>query len=174
MIVSAILSTADCLLRAIKWALSAEKALTLISLLYFCHILSTSSHLFGNPQRVVWLGWSIHNEPADSSHSPPCLLLFPPTPAWFTMTTESGADSEAKPQENKETEKAISKAADPTSPENQPAQLPVAAGHSTPVRKEQVRPVSQLLTSAQETKSWFTASLTSCSCHLIIYLLVYF
>lgn len=69
------------------------------------------------------------------------------------MTTESGADSEAKPQENKETEKAISKAADPTSSENQPAQLPVAAGHSTPVRKEQVRPISRLLTPTQEIKS---------------------
>lgn len=55
------------------------------------------------------------------------------------MTTESGADSEAKPQENKETEKAISKVADPASSENQPEQLPAAAGHSTPVRKEQVR-----------------------------------
>ncbi|XP_031720793.1 band 4.1-like protein 3b isoform X3 [Anarrhichthys ocellatus] len=56
------------------------------------------------------------------------------------MTTESGADSEAKqPQENKETEKAKAKAAaEPTSPQNQPEQLPAAAaGHSTPARKEQ-------------------------------------
>ncbi|XP_036940833.1 band 4.1-like protein 3b isoform X10 [Acanthopagrus latus] len=52
------------------------------------------------------------------------------------MTTESGADSEAKqPQENKENEKG--KAAEPTSPQNQPEQLPAAAGHSTPARKEQ-------------------------------------
>uniref|UniRef100_A0A674N3V7 Erythrocyte membrane protein band 4.1 like 3 n=1 Tax=Takifugu rubripes TaxID=31033 RepID=A0A674N3V7_TAKRU len=52
------------------------------------------------------------------------------------MTTESGADSEAKqPQENKETEKGISKAAEPASP----VQLPAAAGHSTPARKQQVR-----------------------------------
>ncbi|XP_068593810.1 band 4.1-like protein 3b isoform X18 [Cebidichthys violaceus] len=55
------------------------------------------------------------------------------------MTTETGADSEAKqPQENKETEKAKAKAAaEPTSPQNQPEQLPAAAGHSTPARKEQ-------------------------------------
>ncbi|KAK5919854.1 hypothetical protein CgunFtcFv8_023717 [Champsocephalus gunnari] len=52
------------------------------------------------------------------------------------MTTESGADSEAKqPQENKE--KGIGKAAaEPVEPENQ-SELPAAAGHSTPVRKEQ-------------------------------------
>lgn len=56
------------------------------------------------------------------------------------MTTESGADSEGKqPQENKETEKGKAKAAaEPTSPQNQPEQLPAAAGHSTPARKEQV------------------------------------
>ncbi|KAM9350109.1 band 4.1-like protein 3b [Symphorus nematophorus] len=54
------------------------------------------------------------------------------------MTTESGADSEAKqPQENKETEKGKATAAEPTSPQNQPEQLPAAAGHSTPARKEQ-------------------------------------
>ncbi|KAI3374752.1 hypothetical protein L3Q82_021309 [Scortum barcoo] len=53
------------------------------------------------------------------------------------MTTESGADSEAKqPQENKEKAKAKA-AAEPTSPQNQPEQLPAAAGHSTPARKEQ-------------------------------------
>lgn len=56
------------------------------------------------------------------------------------MTTESGTDLEAKqPQENKETEKGKSKAAEPASPQNQPEQLPAAAGHSTPARKEQVR-----------------------------------
>ena len=64
------------------------------------------------------------------------------------MTTESGADAEAKqPQENKETEKGKAKgaasqpsqaAAEPTSPRNQPEQLPAAVGHSTPARKEQV------------------------------------
>lgn len=55
------------------------------------------------------------------------------------MTTESGADSEAKPpQDNKETEKGKSKAAEPVSPQNQPEPLPAAAGHSTPARKEQV------------------------------------
>ncbi|KAM9844988.1 band 4.1-like protein 3 [Aulostomus maculatus] len=55
------------------------------------------------------------------------------------MTTESGADSEAKQQqENKETEKGKAKAAaEPTSPQNQPEQLPAAVGHSTPARKEQ-------------------------------------
>ncbi|XP_023138758.2 band 4.1-like protein 3 isoform X14 [Amphiprion ocellaris] len=62
------------------------------------------------------------------------------------MTTESGADSEAKQlQENKETQKGKGKAAsqpsqaaaEPTSPQNQPEQLPAAAGHSTPARKEQ-------------------------------------
>ncbi|XP_034411037.1 band 4.1-like protein 3 [Cyclopterus lumpus] len=55
------------------------------------------------------------------------------------MTTESGADSEAKQaQENKETEKVKAKAAaEPTSPQNQPEQLPAAAGHSTPARKEE-------------------------------------
>lgn len=65
------------------------------------------------------------------------------------MTTETGADAEAKqPQENKETEKEKEKAkvasqpgqaaAEPTSPQNQLEQLPAAAGHSTPARKEQV------------------------------------
>ncbi|XP_076733020.1 band 4.1-like protein 3b isoform X2 [Maylandia zebra] len=62
------------------------------------------------------------------------------------MTTESGADSEAKqPQENKETEKGKAKAAsqpsqvaaEPALPQNQPEQLPAAVGHSTPARKEQ-------------------------------------
>ncbi|XP_034469182.1 band 4.1-like protein 3b isoform X9 [Hippoglossus hippoglossus] len=63
------------------------------------------------------------------------------------MTTESGADAEAKqPQENKETEKGKAKAAasqpsqaaaEPTSPQNQTEQLPAAVGHSTPARKEQ-------------------------------------
>ncbi|XP_008275367.1 band 4.1-like protein 3b isoform X3 [Stegastes partitus] len=62
------------------------------------------------------------------------------------MTTESGADSEAKQlQENKETQKGKAKAAsqpsqaaaEPTSPQNHPEQLPAAAGHSTPARKEQ-------------------------------------
>ncbi|XP_041847968.1 band 4.1-like protein 3b isoform X4 [Melanotaenia boesemani] len=55
------------------------------------------------------------------------------------MTTESGADSEAKqPQENKETERGKAKAAtEPTVPQNQPEQLPAAAGHSTPARKVQ-------------------------------------
>ncbi|KAM9718802.1 band 4.1-like protein 3b isoform 12-T12 [Menidia menidia] len=55
------------------------------------------------------------------------------------MTTESGADSEAKqPQENKEAEKGKAKAAaEPTSPQNQPEKLPAAAGHSTPARKQQ-------------------------------------
>ncbi|CAK6965603.1 band 4.1-like protein 3 isoform X9 [Scomber scombrus] len=55
------------------------------------------------------------------------------------MTTESGADSEAKQQqENKETEKGKAKAAaEPASPQNQPEQLPAAVGHSTPARKEQ-------------------------------------
>lgn len=61
------------------------------------------------------------------------------------MTTET--DAEAKqPQENKEAEKAKAKAAsqpgqaaaEPTSPQNQPEQLPTAAGQSTPARKEQV------------------------------------
>ncbi|XP_063741566.1 band 4.1-like protein 3 isoform X2 [Eleginops maclovinus] len=50
------------------------------------------------------------------------------------MTTESGADSEAKqPQENKEK----GKAKEAAKPENQPEELPAAAGHSTPARKEQ-------------------------------------
>ncbi|XP_037538306.1 band 4.1-like protein 3b [Nematolebias whitei] len=55
------------------------------------------------------------------------------------MTTESGADSEAKqPQENKETGKGKAKAAaEPTSPQNQQEQFPAAAGHSTPAKKEQ-------------------------------------
>ncbi|KAF3857985.1 hypothetical protein F7725_011186 [Dissostichus mawsoni] len=52
------------------------------------------------------------------------------------MTTEAGADSEAKqPQENKEKGKAKA-AAEPVEPENQ-SELPAAAGHSTPARKEQ-------------------------------------
>ncbi|XP_038146810.1 band 4.1-like protein 3b isoform X10 [Cyprinodon tularosa] len=55
------------------------------------------------------------------------------------MTTESGADSEAKqPQANKEAEKGKTKAAaDPASPQKQPEQLPAAVGHSTPTRKDQ-------------------------------------
>uniref|UniRef100_UPI0037E8378D band 4.1-like protein 3b isoform X2 n=1 Tax=Semicossyphus pulcher TaxID=241346 RepID=UPI0037E8378D len=51
------------------------------------------------------------------------------------MTTETGADSEAK--QNKETEKGKAKAAEPASPQNQPEELPAAVGHSTPARKEQ-------------------------------------
>lgn len=56
------------------------------------------------------------------------------------MTTESGADSEAKqPQENKEAGKGKAKAAaEPTSPQNQQEKFPAAAGHSTPAKKEQV------------------------------------
>ncbi|XP_028327796.1 band 4.1-like protein 3b isoform X3 [Gouania willdenowi] len=62
------------------------------------------------------------------------------------MTTESGADSEAKQaQGNKETEKSTNKpasqpsksAAEQTSPRNQAEPLSAAAGHSTPARKEQ-------------------------------------
>ncbi|KAM4728792.1 band 4.1-like protein 3b isoform 2-T3 [Anableps anableps] len=55
------------------------------------------------------------------------------------MTTESGADSEAKQaQAKKEAEKGKTKpAADPASPQNQPVQLPAAVGHSTPAKKEQ-------------------------------------
>lgn len=76
------------------------------------------------------------------------------TPGWFTMTTETGADSEAKqPQKNKETEKGKAEAAEPTSPQNQPEQLPAAVGHSTPARKEQV---SFLITAA--TKRGFSWS----------------
>ncbi|KAM3605098.1 uncharacterized protein V6R79_020647 [Siganus canaliculatus] len=53
------------------------------------------------------------------------------------MTTETGTDSEAKqPKDNKEAEKGKTKAAEPTSPQNQP-ELPAAAGHSTPAKKEQ-------------------------------------
>uniref|UniRef100_A0A1A8JJM0 Erythrocyte membrane protein band 4.1-like 3b n=1 Tax=Nothobranchius kuhntae TaxID=321403 RepID=A0A1A8JJM0_NOTKU len=53
------------------------------------------------------------------------------------MTTESGTDSEAKqPQENREKRQAKA-AAEPKSPQNQPEQLPAAAGHSTPARKGQ-------------------------------------
>ncbi|XP_029310097.1 LOW QUALITY PROTEIN: band 4.1-like protein 3 [Cottoperca gobio] len=52
------------------------------------------------------------------------------------MTTESGADSEAKQPQEKEKGKA-KEAAEPTSPQNQPEQLPAAAGHSTPARKQQ-------------------------------------
>uniref|UniRef100_A0A8D3APF5 FERM domain-containing protein n=1 Tax=Scophthalmus maximus TaxID=52904 RepID=A0A8D3APF5_SCOMX len=59
------------------------------------------------------------------------------------MTTESGADSEAKqPQENKAANPASQPsqaAAEPASPQNQPEQLPAAVGHSTPARKEQVK-----------------------------------
>lgn len=59
------------------------------------------------------------------------------------MTTESDTDTEAKqPQESKETEKGKDKAAEPASPQNQPVQLPAAAGHSTPARKQQVRLVT--------------------------------
>ncbi|CAJ1072575.1 band 4.1-like protein 3b isoform X14 [Xyrichtys novacula] len=51
-----------------------------------------------------------------------------------SCSQESGADSEAR--QNKETEKGKAKAAEPTSPQNQ-TELPAAAGHSTPARKEQ-------------------------------------
>lgn len=61
------------------------------------------------------------------------------------MTTESGADSEAKqPQDNKETEKKKAKAAADSTP--LPEQLPAAVGHSTPAKKEQVRSFSSYLT----------------------------
>lgn len=61
------------------------------------------------------------------------------------MTTESGADSEAKqPQDNKETEKKKTKAAADSTP--LPEQLPAAVGHSTPAKKEQVRSFSSYLT----------------------------
>ncbi|XP_031149633.1 band 4.1-like protein 3b isoform X10 [Sander lucioperca] len=67
------------------------------------------------------------------------------------MTTESGTDSEAKqPQENKETEKAKA-AAEPTSPQNQPEQLPAAAGHSTPARTEQERQEEDLVSHRSST-----------------------
>ena len=53
------------------------------------------------------------------------------------MTTESGTDTGAKqPQENKETEKGKAEAYKPALPQNQPVQLPAAAGHSTPARKQ--------------------------------------
>ncbi|XP_068604908.1 band 4.1-like protein 3b isoform X1 [Brachionichthys hirsutus] len=54
------------------------------------------------------------------------------------MTTESGADAEAKqPQENAEAEKKKANENEPALPQTQPEQLPAAAGHSTPARKEQ-------------------------------------
>ncbi|XP_053738552.1 band 4.1-like protein 3b isoform X16 [Synchiropus splendidus] len=76
------------------------------------------------------------------------------------MTTESGADSEAKQQqENKESEKGNSKAAAaPTSPQNQPEQLPAAVGHSTPTRKEQV--TQELLDEDQESQRSSTSRLS--------------
>lgn len=76
------------------------------------------------------------------------------------MTTESGADSEAKqPQENKETEKGKAKAAsqpsqaaaEPASPQNQPEQLPAAVGHSTPARKEQEQQEEDLVSHRSST-----------------------
>ncbi|XP_030607127.1 band 4.1-like protein 3b isoform X5 [Archocentrus centrarchus] len=72
------------------------------------------------------------------------------------MTTESGADSEAKqPQENKDTEKgkakATSAAAEPASPQNQVEQLPAAAGHSTPARKEQEQQEEDLVSHRSST-----------------------
>ena len=69
------------------------------------------------------------------------------------MTTESGADSEPKTQQekSKETEKdkekkaktpqhtpAAAAAASAEEPASPRVQLPIAAGHSTPARKEQV------------------------------------
>uniref|UniRef100_A0A668T850 FERM domain-containing protein n=1 Tax=Oreochromis aureus TaxID=47969 RepID=A0A668T850_OREAU len=72
------------------------------------------------------------------------------------MTTESGADSEAKqPQENKEKAKAASQpsqaAAEPASPQNQPEQLPAAVGHSTPARKEQEQQEEDLVSHRSST-----------------------
>uniref|UniRef100_A0AAX7TXU8 FERM domain-containing protein n=1 Tax=Astatotilapia calliptera TaxID=8154 RepID=A0AAX7TXU8_ASTCA len=76
------------------------------------------------------------------------------------MTTESGADSEAKqPQENKETEKGKAKAAsqpsqvaaEPALPQNQPEQLPAAVGHSTPARKEQEQQEEDLVSHRSST-----------------------
>ncbi|XP_077372600.1 band 4.1-like protein 3b isoform X3 [Festucalex cinctus] len=56
------------------------------------------------------------------------------------MTTESGADSEAKQQQREESAEAPKenpKAAEPASSQNQLEELPTAVGHSTPARKEQ-------------------------------------
>ncbi|XP_077411643.1 band 4.1-like protein 3 isoform X11 [Vanacampus margaritifer] len=57
------------------------------------------------------------------------------------MTTESGSDSEAKQQqqreESTEAPKENPKAAEPASSQSQLEQLPAAVGHSTPARKEQ-------------------------------------
>ncbi|XP_061879302.1 protein 4.1-like isoform X12 [Entelurus aequoreus] len=55
------------------------------------------------------------------------------------MTTESGADSEAKQQqqESTETQKENPQAAELALSQNPPEQLPPAVGHSTPARKEQ-------------------------------------
>ncbi|XP_061834874.1 band 4.1-like protein 3b isoform X10 [Nerophis lumbriciformis] len=62
------------------------------------------------------------------------------------MTTESGADSEAKQQqqESTETQKENPKAAELALSQNPPEQLPPAVGHSTPARKEQEQQEDQL------------------------------
>ena len=131
------------------WHLSASLPLTFISVFILPSNNTLISASTSEQELIITHYWksgstSLHNKSADSSSFPPFPLLLP-TPAWFTMTTESGADSEAKqPQENKENEKG--KAAEPTSPQNQPEQLPAAAGHSTPARKEQVSPVMTTLT----------------------------
>ncbi|XP_074545168.1 band 4.1-like protein 3b isoform X7 [Halichoeres trimaculatus] len=72
------------------------------------------------------------------------------------MTTETGADSEAR--QNKETEKGKAKAAEPTSPQNQTEQLPAAAGHSTPARKEQEQQPEEDLTSHRSSTSRLSRS----------------
>lgn len=114
--------------------------------LFACQTTSTSLHLHPG-ELIVTQAWKAAAHQFITSQLTHLLFsslpFFPPascTPVWFTMTTESGADSEAKqPQENTEKGKAKAAAAtEPTSPQNQPEQLPAAAGHSTPARKEQV------------------------------------
>lgn len=111
--------------------------------LLFCCQTIIHIHTFES-ELTVTLGWKVAVVQFITSQLTHLVSpLSPPlssTPAWFTMTTESGADSEAKqPQENKETEKGNSKAAEPASPERHPEQFPAAVGHSTPAKKEQVR-----------------------------------
>lgn len=67
------------------------------------------------------------------------LLLLAEQP---TMTTESGSDSESKPEQEAEPQEAVGPQGPdraqpgPEEPRQAPEQFPAAAAHSTPVKKE--------------------------------------
>lgn len=76
-------STINCRLspEVIEWALSTQKALTLISLLFYCQILSTSWHLFRT--KSVSPGWADQFITSQLTH--PALPLSPPLSSHSSM-----------------------------------------------------------------------------------------